>query len=75
MLPDADLDLAAASILKGGFSFSGQRCTAVKIVVAFEAGPGRYCSPRHPTRFKILVLNPRFLTSYDVVSNICQALL
>ena len=34
--------------------------------------PGRYCSPRHPTH-----LNPRFLrykVSYDVASNICQAL-
>jgi len=51
VLPDADLDLAAAAILKGGFSFSGQRCTAVKIVVAFEVGPGRYCLPRHKVPF------------------------
>ena len=29
---DADLDLAAKNIIKGGFSYSGQRCTAVKIV-------------------------------------------
>lgn len=28
---DADLDLAAANIVKGGFSYSGQRCTAVKL--------------------------------------------
>lgn len=31
---DADLDLAAKSIVKGGFSYSGQRCTAVKLVLA-----------------------------------------
>ncbi|PNW75884.1 hypothetical protein CHLRE_12g556600v5 [Chlamydomonas reinhardtii] len=30
---DADLDLAAKHIIKGGFSYSGQRCTAVKLVL------------------------------------------
>lgn len=30
--PDADLNLVAANIMKGGFSYSGQRCTAIKIV-------------------------------------------
>ncbi|QDZ20463.1 NADP-dependent glyceraldehyde-3-phosphate dehydrogenase [Chloropicon primus] len=30
---DADLDLAAKHIIKGGFSYSGQRCTAVKVVL------------------------------------------
>jgi glyceraldehyde-3-phosphate dehydrogenase (NADP+) len=30
---DADVDLAAAHIVKGGFSYSGQRCTAVKVVL------------------------------------------
>ncbi len=34
VLPDADLALAASSIIKGGFSYSGQRCTAVKLVLA-----------------------------------------
>lgn len=29
---DADLDLAAKNIVKGGFSYSGQRCTAVKVI-------------------------------------------
>ncbi|XP_024542287.1 NADP-dependent glyceraldehyde-3-phosphate dehydrogenase [Selaginella moellendorffii] len=36
VLEDADLDLAATNIIKGGFSYSGQRCTAVKIVLAME---------------------------------------
>ena len=31
---DADLDLAASNIVKGGFSYSGQRCTAVKLACA-----------------------------------------
>jgi glyceraldehyde-3-phosphate dehydrogenase (NADP+) len=33
-LKDADLDLAASEIVKGGLSFCGQRCTAVKRVFA-----------------------------------------
>eukprot|EP00879_Flechtneria_rotunda_P003597 GHRR01003832.1.p1 GENE.GHRR01003832.1~~GHRR01003832.1.p1 ORF type:complete len:542 (+),score=137.43 GHRR01003832.1:136-1626(+) len=33
---DADLDLAAKHIVKGGFSYSGQRCTAVKVVLAMQ---------------------------------------
>jgi len=36
VLPDADMELAAANIVKGAFSFSGQRCTGVKIVVVVE---------------------------------------
>ena len=34
---DADLDLAASNIVKGGFSYSGQRCTAVKLVLVVDA--------------------------------------
>ncbi|KAK9837166.1 hypothetical protein WJX81_007685 [Elliptochloris bilobata] len=34
---DADLDLAAANIIKGGYSYSGQRCTAVKLVLVMES--------------------------------------
>jgi len=34
---DADLALVAANIMKGGFSYSGQRCTAVKIVMVMES--------------------------------------
>eukprot|EP00878_Enallax_costatus_P004140 GHUV01004369.1.p1 GENE.GHUV01004369.1~~GHUV01004369.1.p1 ORF type:complete len:552 (+),score=134.00 GHUV01004369.1:170-1657(+) len=33
---DADLDLAASHIIKGGFSYSGQRCTAVKVVLVMR---------------------------------------
>eukprot|EP00871_Galdieria_phlegrea_P005506 jgi/Galph1/5957/GphlegSOOS_G4551.1 len=36
VLPDADLDLAAKAIVSGAFSYSAQRCTAVKIVLALE---------------------------------------
>eukprot|EP00898_Chlorokybus_atmophyticus_P008222 jgi/Chlat1/8400/Chrsp80S07834 len=34
VLEDADLALAAKHIVKGGYSYSGQRCTAVKLVLA-----------------------------------------
>ncbi|KAE8656632.1 NADP-dependent glyceraldehyde-3-phosphate dehydrogenase [Hibiscus syriacus] len=37
ILEDADLDLAASNIVKGGFSYSGQRCTAVKVVLVMES--------------------------------------
>ncbi|GAA0592030.1 NADP-dependent glyceraldehyde-3-phosphate dehydrogenase [Virgibacillus siamensis] len=33
VLEDADLDKAAADIVSGGFSYSGQRCTAIKRVL------------------------------------------
>lgn len=33
---DADLELAAKHIVKGGFSYSGQRCTAVKLVMVMD---------------------------------------
>ena len=34
---DANLDLAAKHIVKGGFSYSGQRCTAVKLVLVMKS--------------------------------------
>lgn len=36
VLPDADLELTASQIVSGAFSYSGQRCTAVKRVLVFE---------------------------------------
>ncbi len=32
ILPDADLDLAAAECIKGSLTYNGQRCTALKII-------------------------------------------
>lgn len=37
VLTDADLNLAALEIVKGAFSYSGQRCTAVKYVLGLSA--------------------------------------
>ncbi len=36
VLADADLDLAASNIVAGGYSYSGQRCTAVKRILVLE---------------------------------------
>ncbi|KIZ02087.1 glyceraldehyde 3-phosphate dehydrogenase, nonphosphorylating [Monoraphidium neglectum] len=33
---DADIGLAAKAVIKGGFSYSGQRCTAVKLVLVHK---------------------------------------
>jgi glyceraldehyde-3-phosphate dehydrogenase (NADP+) len=33
---DADLALVAANIMKGGFSYSGQRCTAVQVTAPWR---------------------------------------
>lgn len=37
VLEDADLDMAAKNIVGGAFSYSGQRCTAVKRVLVMES--------------------------------------
>ena len=36
VFPDADMTLAAREIIKGGFSYAGQRCTAIKYVVGMQ---------------------------------------
>mmetsp|Transcript_72499 Transcript_72499/g.136961 ORF Transcript_72499/g.136961 Transcript_72499/m.136961 type:complete len:627 (+) Transcript_72499:66-1946(+) len=37
VLPDADLDLAAAQITLGSLSYNGQRCTACKLIMAHSS--------------------------------------
>lgn len=37
ILPDADLSLTAREIIKGAFSYAGQRCTAIKYVLATQS--------------------------------------
>lgn len=37
VLPDADLEAAASQIVAGAFAYAGQRCTAVKRVLAVES--------------------------------------
>jgi glyceraldehyde-3-phosphate dehydrogenase (NADP+) len=37
VMPDADMTVTAKEIIKGGFSYSGQRCTAIKYVLTTPA--------------------------------------
>lgn len=37
VLPDADMNLAAREIVKGAFSYAGQRCTGIKYVMASKS--------------------------------------
>jgi len=37
VLPDSDMELTATEIVKGAFSYSGQRCTAIKYVLGLES--------------------------------------
>ncbi len=36
VLPDADLQISAKEIVKGGFSYAGQRCTGIKYVLGTQ---------------------------------------
>jgi len=36
VLPDCDMEATSMEIVKGAFSYSGQRCTAIKYVLGFE---------------------------------------
>lgn len=37
VFPDADMNITAREIIKGAFSYAGQRCTAIKYVLAMSA--------------------------------------
>ena len=37
VLPDADMNLASREIVKGAFSYAGQRCTGIKYVLATQS--------------------------------------
>ncbi|MEK7543709.1 MAG: aldehyde dehydrogenase family protein [Patescibacteria group bacterium] len=37
VLPDADMNLTAREIIKGAFSYAGQRCTAIKYILAMPS--------------------------------------
>lgn len=52
---DADLDAAAKHIVKGGFSFSGQRCTAVKIVLPVDEIADQLIAKVRDTRWAPMV--------------------
>ncbi len=41
VLPDCDMEATATEIVKGAFSYSGQRCTAIKYVLGFPDTIGK----------------------------------
>ncbi len=58
VLEDADLSLAAQHIVSGAFSFSGQRCTAVKRILVLESVAGKLIEELLPLVRKMTVGRP-----------------
>ena len=56
---DADLDAAASAIVKGGFSYSGQRCTAVKLVLPVDGVYDALLAKVHAKLKKLTVGKPQ----------------
>lgn len=67
VLKDADLDLAASNIVSGAYSYSGQRCTAVKRVLVVEEIADKLVEKIKEKVEKLTVGNPMELDSVDVV--------
>lgn len=58
VLEDADLAFAAKNIVAGGFSYSGQRCTAVKRILVMESVADQLIQEILPLAAKLKVGNP-----------------
>ena len=58
VLEDADLELAAHNIVAGGYSYSGQRCTAVKRILVVEEVADRLIEKVIPKIHKLTLGNP-----------------
>ncbi|MGG7076488.1 NADP-dependent glyceraldehyde-3-phosphate dehydrogenase [Clostridium sardiniense] len=68
VLEDADLDLAAKNIVAGAFSYSGQRCTAVKRVLVLGKVADKLVDKISKEMEKLIIGNPlRNGGSLDVV--------
>lgn len=58
VLKDADLDLAASNIVSGAFSYSGQRCTAVKRILVVDEVADELANKIKELMTKLKVGNP-----------------
>ena len=67
VLKDADLELAASNIVSGAYSYSGQRCTAVKRVLVVDEVADRLVEKIKEKVEKLTVGNPMELDAIDVV--------
>jgi acyl-CoA reductase-like NAD-dependent aldehyde dehydrogenase len=70
---DADIDLAAANIIKGGFSYSGQRCTAVKCVLVLDSVADVLVEKVKAGMAKLSVGKPEVRTPYLGDASTCPA--
>ena len=67
VLEDADLDNAAKQIVSGAFSYSGQRCTAIKRVLVVESIADELTEKIQKNILNLKVGNPIDKQNYDVV--------
>lgn len=67
VLKDADLELAASNIVAGAYSYSGQRCTAVKRVLVVNEVADKLVEKIKEKVEKLTVGNPMELDAVDVV--------
>lgn len=58
VLDDADLDLTANEIIKGAFSYSGQRCTAIKRVLVSKNKKDELIAKLKPLVAKLTIGHP-----------------
>ncbi|VST92143.1 NADP-dependent glyceraldehyde-3-phosphate dehydrogenase [Streptococcus pneumoniae] len=58
VLEDADLEHAAKQIVAGAFSYSGQRCTAIKRVIVLESVADKLATLLHEEVSKLTVGDP-----------------
>ncbi|NFS66306.1 aldehyde dehydrogenase family protein, partial [Clostridium botulinum] len=58
VLEDADLELTASNIVAGGYSYSGQRCTAVKRILVVDKVADKLLEKIKEKMKKLIVGNP-----------------
>lgn len=67
VLEDADLDLAAKNIVAGAYSYSGQRCTAVKRVLVVDRVADELVKKVKALVEKLTIGNPMDKEAVDIV--------
>lgn len=67
VLEDADLDLTADNIVAGGYSYSGQRCTAVKRILVIDKVADKLIDKILQKMEKLKVGNPLDDNDVDIV--------
>ncbi|AWK52032.1 NADP-dependent glyceraldehyde-3-phosphate dehydrogenase [Clostridium beijerinckii] len=58
VLEDADLELTASNIVSGGYSYSGQRCTAVKRILVVDKVADKLVKKVKEKMEKLIIGNP-----------------